>query len=98
MATLLSEELDRKVAVTVDGLTKKMSKRQIAVRQQVDKAVKGCPKAFQTLLKIEAESPSSLLEENKAHRPSEIQPAGYDEIIDAYMADLVSSSGEGGAS
>lgn len=98
MATLLREELDRKVAVTVDGLTKKMSKRQVAVRQQVDKAVKGCPKAFQTLLKIEAEGPTSLLEENKAHRPSEIQPAGYDEIINAYMADLVSSSSEGGAS
>lgn len=61
MATFLREELDCKVAVTVDGLTKQMSKRQVAVRQQVDQAVKGCPKAFQNLLKIEAEGPSSLL-------------------------------------
>lgn len=98
IATLLREELDRKVSVTVDGLTKTMSKRQVAVRQQVDKAVKGCPKAFQTLIKIEADGAHSPSEVTKTHRPSEIQPSSYDEIISAYMADLVSSSGFGGAS
>jgi len=98
IATLLREELDRKVSVTVDGLTKTMSKRQVAVRQQVDKAVKGCPKAFQTLIKIEADGAHSTSEATKTHRPSEIQPSSYDEIISAYMADVVSSSGDGDAS
>ncbi|GAA0399292.1 hypothetical protein GCM10009093_27290 [Brevundimonas terrae] len=98
ISTLLREELDRKVSVTVDGLTKTMSKRQVAVRQQVDKAVKGCPKAFHTLLKIEADGAHSPLEESKTHRPSEIQPSSYDEIISAYVADIVSSSNDGDAS
>jgi len=98
IATLLREELDRKVAVTVDGLTKTMSKRQVAVRQQVDKAVKGCPKAFLTLLKMEADGAHSPQEDTKAHRPSEIQPDSYEEIIDAFMAGLVSSTNDGDAS
>ena len=56
LQTLLREELDQKVQVTENGRPKLMSKRRIAVRQQVDKAVKGEHRAFAVLVKLDIDS------------------------------------------
>lgn len=53
LQTILREELDQKVQVTENGRPKLMTKRRVAVRQQVDKAVKGDPKAFSVLVKLD---------------------------------------------
>ena len=53
IANLVDQELDRKVAVTEDGKRRYLSKRQLAARQQVNKAAQGDPKAFQAITKLE---------------------------------------------
>lgn len=52
--TLVEEELDRKVELTLHGRRVKLSKRQIMVRQLVDRALKGDHKAIATCLAIQA--------------------------------------------
>ena len=93
MRTLLREEMDRKVPVTEDGRQKLMTKRRIAVRQQVDKATRGDSKAFATLMKLEAES---LMEGSGAagHEPrrSEIPASAYEDIVRHHLADLVAAA------
>jgi hypothetical protein len=98
MANLLQEELDRKVPVTLDGKTRNMSKRQIVVRQQVDRAVKGCTKAFVTLLRMEAEAEAGAArtERQEAAQRSEIGDAVYQSIVSDYVADLKSGAGDEG--
>jgi hypothetical protein len=83
MLTLLREELDQKVTVTSDGRTQRMSKRKIAVRQQVDRAVKGDPKAFAMVLKLESQASGAEEVDTTGarHAASEIPSDVYDEIL-----------------
>lgn len=83
MLTLLMEELDQKVTVTSDGRTQRMSKRRVAVRQQVDRAVKGDPKAFAALMKLESQGfgGDEVDTPGKHHVSSEIPLDVYDDIL-----------------
>lgn len=50
--TLLDDELQARVAVIINGKTKLLTKAELAVRQQVDKAAHGDPRAFALLMKV----------------------------------------------
>ena len=51
--TLMEEELDRKIPVTLSGRRTMLSKRQVMIRQLVDKALKGDHKAITTCLALQ---------------------------------------------
>lgn len=59
MAAISEEELDRKIEVTVSGKLTKMTKRQVMIRQLVDKALKGDIKAFMVLRTLQNEKRGS---------------------------------------
>ena len=88
MLTLLREELDQKITVTSDGRTQRMSKRKVAVRQQVDRAVKGDPKAFAMMVKLEGQVPAVDETESAGipRGPSEIPSEVYEEILASLRA------------
>ena len=88
MLTLLREELDQKITVTSDGRTQRMSKRRVAVRQQVDRAVKGDPKAFAMMVNLESQAPAVDETESPGtpHGPSEIPSEVYEEILASLRA------------
>lgn len=50
--TLLDDEMQARVAVVINGKTVRLTKAELAVRQQVDKAAHGCPRAFALLMKV----------------------------------------------
>ncbi|RYG20176.1 MAG: hypothetical protein EON96_01530 [Caulobacteraceae bacterium] len=50
--TLLADELHTRVAVTINGKTVRLTKAELTIRQQVDKAAKGDPRAFGLLIKL----------------------------------------------
>lgn len=89
MITLLREELEAKVLVTENGVQKRMSKGQVAVRQQMDKAVKGDSRAFQTIMKLDATlgAGSSVSSTEGGPATSEIPPSAYDDIIATFLED-----------
>lgn len=93
LSTLLREELDRKVTVTLDGRPRQLTKARVAVIQQVDKAAKGDSKAFTVLMKLDGanEGPGAIT--GADHRESEIPPSAYDSIVAHHLAEL-----SGGAS
>ena len=70
LQTLLREELDQKVQVTENGRPRLMSKRRVAVRQQVDKAVKGDAKAFNVLVKLDVDPAGSAAGDRSSNTPS----------------------------
>jgi hypothetical protein len=53
ISALIDEELDRKMEVTLRGRRTKLPKRQIMVRQLVDRALQGDHKAIATCLAIQ---------------------------------------------
>lgn len=95
MLTLLREELDQKVTVTSDGRTQRMSKRKIAVRQQVDRAVKGDPKAFAMVLKLESQASGAEEVDTTGawHASSEIPSDVYDDILAGLRAGSMEDEG-----
>ena len=54
--TLLNGEMQKRVAVTIDGRRLYLTKAELAVRQQVDKAAKGDLKALTFLVKAMAQA------------------------------------------
>jgi len=52
LVTELEDALAQKVTVTENGRTRKLSKREIMVMTAVNKAVKGDPKAFNTVIAL----------------------------------------------
>lgn len=50
--TLLADEMQARVPVVINGRTVRLSKAELAVRQQVDKAAHGDPRAFALLMKV----------------------------------------------
>lgn len=52
LITELEEALAQKVTVTENGRTRKLSKREVMVVTAVNKAVKGDPKAFSTVIAL----------------------------------------------
>lgn len=93
--TLLREELDQKMQVVDNGRSRLMSKGRVAVRQQVDKAVKGCPKAFTVLMKLDIDpAGGGGGDRNPAAAPaSEIPPAAYDAMVSAFLDQLQGHEG-----
>lgn len=95
LQTLLREELDQKVQVTENGRQKMMTKRRIAVRQQVDKAVKGDQKAFAVLVKLDVD-PAGPDHGPMAGGPasaSEIPPSAYDEMVSHFLQQMGDGAG-----
>lgn len=90
LQTILREELDQKVQVTDNGRPKMMTKRRIAVRQQIDKAVKGCPKAFTVLVKLDIDPGGSTSGPGipDAAPCSEIPLAAYDDVVSNFLDQL----------
>ena len=90
LQTILREELDQKVQVTDNGRPKMMTKRRIAVRQQIDKAVKGCPKAFSVLVKLDVDAGGSTSGPRSpdAAPPSEIPLSAYDDVVSNFLDQL----------
>ena len=91
LQTYLDEELNRRIPVTQNGETRMMPKVQVAVVQQVDKAVKGDTKAFAMLAKLSAplgEGLSATGAGGEGARPSELPEACYDQAIAAFLADV----------
>lgn len=96
LQTLLREELDQKVQVTENGRPRLMSKRRVAVRQQVDKAVKGDAKAFNVLVKLDVDPAGTAGDRNSnSPLPSEIPPAAYDAMVSNFLEQM---QGQGGGS
>lgn len=95
LRTLLQEELDQKVPVIENGRQKLMTKRRIAVRQQVDKAVKGDQKAFDVLVKYDGDDGGAG--RNRAEGPSpgsEIPAAAYDQVVAEFIKALTTDDGD----
>ena len=87
LSTLLREEMDAKILVTENGVQKRMPKGRVAVRQQVDKAVKGDSRAFLTLMKLDAALGAAEGRVAESASPaSEIPPSSYDDIVAAFLA------------
>lgn len=87
LSTLLREEMDAKILVTENGVQKRMPKGRVAVRQQVDKAVKGDSRAFLTLMKLDAALGAADGRVAETAAPaSEIPPSSYDDIVAAFLA------------
>lgn len=95
LQTLLREELDQKVQVTENGRPRLMSKRRVAVRQQVDKAVKGDAKAFNVLVKLDIDTAGAGGGDRNpaATPPSEIPPAAYDAMVSNFLEQLQGHDG-----
>ncbi|MFN4092190.1 MAG: DUF5681 domain-containing protein [Brevundimonas sp.] len=95
MHTILREELEQKVQVTENGRPKMMTKRRVAVRQQVDKAVKGDPKAFSVLVKLDVQpiGPAGGAGVEGGPGPSEIPPAGYDDVVSDFLRSIQQQQG-----
>lgn len=93
--TLLREELNQKMQVVDNGRSRLMSKGRVAVRQQVDKAVKGCPKAFTVLMKLEIDPAGAGGADRKpaAAPPSEIPPAAYEAMVSTFLEQLQGHDG-----
>jgi len=89
LQTYLEEELNRTIPVTQNGKTRMMPKVQVAVVQQVDKAVKGDTKAFAMLAKLGV-SPGEGAGGtwSAGGRPSELSAARYEDAISAFLADV----------
>jgi len=90
-ANILEEELDQKVSVTDGGKRRRVSKRRLAIRQQVNKAAQGDPKAFQAIARLHRE-----MEEGTAGPsghdggarlpPSELSDEQLEEVFAAFIA------------
>jgi hypothetical protein len=57
---ILEEELGQKVSVTENGKRKRVGKDRLMVRQQVNKAAQGDPKAFQAIARIQQAAEAAL--------------------------------------
>lgn len=88
LSTLLREELDRKVTVTLDGRPRQLTKARVAVIQQVDKAAKGDSKAFTVLMKLDGTNEGPGAVKGADHRESEIPLSAYDSIVAHHLAEL----------
>lgn len=94
MKTMLRDQLDQKIQVTENGRTKTMSKREVSVRQLVDKAVKGDHKALTLLLKLDMDTgDEGMFDGGAGAAVSEIPIAAYDDVVAHFLADLQSSTG-----
>lgn len=58
--TLLDDEMQARVSVIINGKTVRITKAELAVRQQVDKAAHGDPRAFALLMKLMGQRASVL--------------------------------------
>lgn len=74
---LMEEELDRKIEVTLSGRRTRLSKRQVMIRQLVDKALKGDYKAITTCL--------ALQNAKKTSAPKTSSSQSNDDTIDTLL-------------
>lgn len=85
---LIEEELDRRIEVTLSGRRTRLSKRQIMVRQIVDKALKGDHKAIATCMALHSQQKAKSPSDKTAEKiPDEIDTIIEKEaqILKAYI-------------
>lgn len=66
LVKILDDELDQKVPVTEGGKRRRVSKRQLAVRQQVNKAAQGDGKAFEAIMRMQQRAADSPAQADEA--------------------------------
>lgn len=97
VATLVDEELSRKIDVTVDGRRQRVSKSNVVARRLVDGALKGDLRSITTVMGIQ-NGPASRgggRAADQAATPREVTQAQDEAILRAYFERLRS---EGAAS
>lgn len=86
--TLLQQELDRPIPVTMNGKTTKVSRREALVMRLVEKAMQGDLRALETVFKhVQEEAAAS------SAPPMDTDPARDAEIMRAYLARLEEGAG-----
>jgi len=90
LQTILSDELQSRVPVVINGRTVKLSKGELAVRQQVDKAAQGDHRAFALLMKLVGHAPfptaATVGEEGRVVE-TELTPDQFSEIMASVARD-----------
>lgn len=97
VATLVDEELSRKIDVTVDGHRQRVSKSKVVARRLVDRALKGDLRSITTVMGIQ-NGPAGRgggRAGDQAATPREVTQAQDEAILKAYVDRLRS---EGAAS
>lgn len=86
LQTILSDELQSRVPVVINGRSVKLTKAELAIRQQVDKAAKGDLRSFSALMKLmpQASAPSEPVD-------SCLAPAVETELTPNQFADILAS-------
>ncbi len=94
--TLLDDELQARVAVIINGKTKLLTKAELAVRQQVDKAAHGDPRAFALLMKVRGQTATAPeggeLNQTGASQ-TELTASQFAEILASIARDHVAEGG-----
>lgn len=88
--TLLNDELQSRVPIVINGRTVRLSKAEIAIRQQVDKAAKGDLRAFTILMKLmDRVPPAPASGDDGPSQPSETEltPDQFSEILASIARD-----------
>lgn len=94
ISALVQEELNRKQEVIINGRRTKFERRQVMVRQQADKAMRGDQKAFALLMKLDEVGgggrAANVADDADIH---EISDERVDEIMQAYVRRAMERSG-----
>ena len=89
--TLLADELLSRVPVTINGKTVRLTKAELAIRQQVDKAAKGDGRALTIVLKMMGEASNNAAvhdnEDGSAHVQTELTRDQFFEILASVARD-----------
>jgi hypothetical protein len=89
--TLLADELLSRVPVTINGKTVRLTKAELAIRQQVDKAAKGDGRALTIVLKMMGEGSNTAAvqdsDEGSAPVQTELTREQFSEILASVARD-----------
>ncbi|WP_395651636.1 DUF5681 domain-containing protein [Brevundimonas sp.] len=97
LQTILSDELQSRVSVVINGRPVKPTKAELAVRQQVDKAAKGDLRSFSALMKLNAQAatPPDTAEGNMAPaEKTELTGDQFSEILASIVRDHQPEDGQ----
>ena len=87
--TIIRSALDQKIVVTTNGEAKRMTKREVAAAQQVDKAARGDTKAFLVVMQMDENDPlGGPGPVGALGADSEIPPSAYDDIVKHFLVEL----------
>lgn len=92
ITTLIEQELDRTIEVTLQGRSVKLTRREVIVRRIIDKALQGDPKAIATCLSIEGAKAGGKGKDKGSIADLEALALADERILQSYLMRL----GEGG--